>query len=123
MKKRRGFTLIELVMVVAILGVLSSVALVKYTDVSKDSKENSDYIAANNIATAAKLAINDGADVDGIDGVDDLVDLGYLEGTPIVQSVQGQNSFEIVIDKGTVTVKVGNEVFYPKFKKETTPDK
>ena len=114
MKKRRGFTLIELVMVVAILGVLSSVALVKYTDVSKDSKENSDYIVANNIATAAKLAINDGADVEG---VDDLVDLGYLEGTPIVQSVQGQDSFKIVIDKGTVTVKVGEEVFYPKFKK------
>lgn len=117
MKKRRGFTLIELVMVVAILGVLSSVALVKYTDVSKNSKENSDYITASNIATAAKLALNDNIDKSNIN-IDYLVTNKYLESKPIVQSIpENTEGFKVEVgEKNTITVKVGEEPFYPKNK-------
>lgn len=108
-KKRRGFTLIELVMVVAILGTLSSIALVKFTDVGKESKINSDYITASNIATATKLAINDGvSDIT----VDKLSKEGYIEGTPKPQSEEG--GFVVSIDNGNINVKVGEKVFYPK---------
>ncbi|CEO15595.1 type IV pilin PilA [[Clostridium] sordellii] len=108
-KKRRGFTLIELVMVVAILGTLSSIALVKFTDVGKESKINSDYITASNIATATKLAINDGvSDIT----LDKLSKEGYIEGTPKPQSEEG--GFIVSIDNGNINVKVGEKVFYPK---------
>ncbi|CEJ72326.1 type IV pilin PilA [[Clostridium] sordellii] len=108
-KKRRGFTLIELVMVVAILGTLSSIALVKFTDVGKESKVNSDYITASNIATATKLAINDGvSDIT----LDKLSKEGYIEGTPKPQSEEG--GFVVSIDDGNINVKVGEKVFYPK---------
>ena len=108
-KKRRGFTLIELVMVVAILGTLSSIALVKFTDVGKESKINSDYITASNIATATKLAINDGvSDI----SLDKLSKEGYIEGTPKPQSEEG--GFVVSIDNGNINVKVGEKVFYPK---------
>ncbi|CEO27097.1 pilus assembly FimT family protein [Paraclostridium sordellii] len=108
-KKRRGFTLIELVMVVAILGTLSSIALVKFTDVGKESKVNSDYITASNIATATKLAINDGvSDIT----LDKLSKEGYIEGTPKPQSEEG--GFVVNIDDGNINVKVGEKVFYPK---------
>ncbi|CEK31698.1 type IV pilin PilA [[Clostridium] sordellii] len=108
-KKRRGFTLIELVMVVAILGTLSSIALVKFTDVGKESKINSDYITASNIATATKLAINDGvSDIT----LDKLSKEGYIEGTPKPQSEEG--GFVVSIDDGNINVKVGEKVFYPK---------
>lgn len=108
-KKRRGFTLIELVMVVAILGTLSSIALVKFTDVGKGSKINSDYITASNIATATKLAINDGvSDIT----LDKLSKEGYIEGTPKPQSEEG--GFVVSIDDGNINVKVGEKVFYPK---------
>ncbi|WP_338560556.1 prepilin-type N-terminal cleavage/methylation domain-containing protein [Paraclostridium sordellii] len=108
-KKRRGFTLIELVMVVAILGTLSSIALVKFTDVGKESKINSDYITASNIATATKLAINDGvSDIT----LDKLSKEGYIEGTPKPQSEEG--GFIVSIDDGNINVKVGEKVFYPK---------
>lgn len=108
-KKRRGFTLIELVMVVAILGTLSSIALVKFTDVGKESKINSDYITASNIATATKLAINDGvSDIT----LDKLSKEGYIEGTPKPQSEEG--GFVVSIDNGNINVKVGEKVFYPK---------
>ena len=108
-KKRRGFTLIELVMVVAILGTLSSIALVKFTDIGKESKINSDYITASNIATATKLAINDGvSDIT----LDKLSKEGYIEGTPKPQSEAG--GFVVSIDNGNINVKVGEKVFYPK---------
>ncbi len=39
LRKRKGFTLIELVIVIAILGVLSSMALVGFENVEKQSRK------------------------------------------------------------------------------------
>lgn len=112
MKKRRGFTLIELVIVVAILGVLSSIALVKFGDVEKNSKINADYVTANNIATAAKIAINSDVSEDEI-SIDYLVENNYLEGKPKVQSQKDKN-FEVYKENGDIKVKVDGQTFYPK---------
>ncbi|WP_270647526.1 pilus assembly FimT family protein [Paeniclostridium hominis] len=112
MKKRRGFTLIELVMVVAILGTLSSIALVKFTDVGKDSKVNSDYVTASNIATAAKLALNSNVD-EGKINLNYLVDEKYLESIPKPQSVDGKE-FEVHVSDGDVTVEIDKKTFYPR---------
>ncbi|OSB09784.1 type II secretion system protein [Paraclostridium bifermentans] len=116
MKKRRGFTLIELVIVVAILGVLSSIALVKFGDVEKNSKINADYVTANNIATAAKIAINSDASEDEI-SIDYLVKNNYLEGKPKVQSQKGK-SFEVYTENEDIQVKVEEKTFYPKNEQE-----
>ena len=116
MKKRRGFTLIELVIVVAILGVLSSIALVKFGDVEKNSKINADYVTANNIATAAKLAINSDVSEDEI-SIDYLVENNYLEGNPKVQSQKDKN-FEVCKENGDIKVKVDGQTFYPKNEQE-----
>ncbi|MEN2259023.1 prepilin-type N-terminal cleavage/methylation domain-containing protein [Paraclostridium benzoelyticum] len=116
MKKRRGFTLIELVIVVAILGVLSSVALVKFGDVEKNSKINADYVTANNIATAAKIAINSDVSEDEI-SIDYLVKNNYLEGKPKVQSQKDKN-FEVYTENEDIKVKVDGQTFYPKNEQE-----
>lgn len=116
MKKRRGFTLIELVIVVAILGVLSSIALVKFGDVEKNSKINADYVTANNIATAAKLAINSDVSEDEI-SIDYLVENNYLEGKPKVQSQKDKN-FEVYTENEDIKVKVDGQTFYPKNEQE-----
>lgn len=112
MKKRRGFTLIELVIVIAILGTLSSIALVKFSDVGNDSKINADYVTANNIATAAKLALNSNIDEKTIK-VSYLVEKKYLESNPMAQSKVNEN-FEVYVDQGDVTVKLGEDPLYPK---------
>lgn len=116
MKKRRGFTLIELVIVVAILGVLSSIALVKFGDVEKNSKINADYVTANNIATAAKLAINSDPSISDV-SIDYLVENNYLEGKPKVQSQKDKN-FEVYTENEDIKVKVDGQTFYPKNEQE-----
>lgn len=116
MKKRRGFTLIELVIVVAILGVLSSIALVKFGDVEKNSKINADYVTANNIATAAKIAINSDVSEDEI-SIDYLVENNYLEDKPKVQSQKDKN-FKVYTENEDIKVKVDGQTFYPKNEQE-----
>lgn len=112
-KKRKGFTLVEMIIVVTILGILASVALVKYGKAEMTAKKNVDYTNASNIATAAIIASIDGKEMDGMT-VESLKEDGYLNSVPKPQSVDGK--FEITVDseKRGVTVKVNEQIFYPK---------
>ena len=109
-RKRRGFTLIEMVIVITIIGIISSIAVTKYSKVQENAKKNADYATAANLATAAMIALSDEKSVD----VDSLVSNGYIQFKPKPKSVEGK--FEIISNNSgdTVTVTAGGETFYPK---------
>lgn len=117
-KKRPGYTLVEMVLVITILGILTSLGFMKFGQVQRNAKEKADYVAASSIATAANLAIQDGAVIDGVKKepleitLKDLVDKNYLTKEPSPQSEK--DKFTIYIKDDTVVVKVGEKVFYPK---------
>lgn len=121
-KKRPGYTLVEMVLVITILGILTSLGFMKFGQVQRNAKEKADYVAASSIATAANLAIQDDvgddqkiSDLKNI-SIDKLVKMNYLTKVPKPQSKDGEFSIEIKED--TVVVKVGQQVFYPKDYKE-----
>ena len=112
LKKRKGFTLIEMVIVITMIGILSSIAVTKYSKIQENAKKNADYATAANLATAAMISISDG---NTSVSPAELKKNGYIQFEPTSKS-QSDGTFTVTLGESgdEVTVTIGNDVFYPK---------
>lgn len=104
-ENQKGFTLVELIIVMAILAVLAGIAIPKFTGVLAKSKQDANDANVKMIAHAAELYYDSNNQVIPAN-IDALVNAGYLKQNPI-QPVDGTGNYSISHVGSRLTVTPG----------------
>lgn len=127
LKKQEGFTLVELMIVVVILGILAGIGVQQYGNIQKRAREAAHAANKKVLTNAANmwLIMNDGFKEDLIDpedpnkvvfqGQDNALVPDYVDEWP---TVPGSNEYYVV----TITKSVDDEDGSERYSIEVTPE-
>lgn len=118
-KNKRGFTLVELIIVIAIIAILAAMAIPKFSSVRTDAKVSNDVAAAKNIQSQIAVAIaNEDTQIkkDGNKYTIPKDVLNKLDGKASKGKAEADSSldFQYSVDsKDNITIYAGTYQLYP----------
>lgn len=106
LKQQEGFTLVELMIVVVILGIISGIGIQQYGNVQKRARDTA-HVANHRIissATQMYLLMNPPANDETLEDIKitHVIDAGFLEGIPTNPNTNAQD-YEIAIMKSSTS--------------------
>lgn len=116
LKNRKGFTLIELIVVLAVLAIIMAIAVPRFLGVQEKAKKDADAQTIKMIGKAAELYyVQHDESITGISSADDLVD-DYLDSIELKSGDYGNtNGSDLTIStsSGAIIIKKGTSEVYP----------
>lgn len=100
-KQQKGFTLIELVLVIIVLGVLAATAVPKFVDLKGEAEANNVEVAQRGVEAALAIAIAKHATNAPV--LNDVI--SYVKAKNLTDTVDTDGTFDLVIGSKTITVQ------------------
>ena len=108
--KKKGFTIVELVIVIAVIAVLAAVLIPTFVNLTKKANQSADIQATRQMNTALAIA----GELDDIDDViDALADAGYNSKEALIPVSTGYTFYWHEETKQIILVNEKNEVVFP----------
>ena len=116
-KKKKGFTLIELIIVIAIIAILATIAIPKFATIRKNANITTDIANAKNIHSivAQGIANEKISATTSLTSADDAIK-NSIDADQVKSKVSG-NAFRVVVTDGDIKVYGGTDddkdIVYP----------
>ncbi|MBU5225166.1 prepilin-type N-terminal cleavage/methylation domain-containing protein [Clostridium senegalense] len=120
-RKKKGFTLIELVVVISIIAILAIIAVPKFGQIQQNAKQRADIATAKNIAMAVNSQLSCGKTIDNLNETEiyEYFNGDIKQQAKVGNQIPGEFTVYLMANDNIV-ITTGSRQVYPSVKEDYT---